>query len=153
MANFPIPRDFPFSVQDLRTEFDRLLDRAWHVGLNTAPLDGQDWAPYLDVVEESDAYRVRAEIPGVRGEDVEVAILGNTLTIKGTKPAPAQAEAEDRRSLRAECRYGGFCRKYELPSPVREEGVMASCKNGVLEVTIPKTPEVVGRKVKIQSED
>jgi HSP20 family protein len=153
MANFSIPRDFPFSVQDLRSEFDRLLDRAWHVGLNTAPLDGQDWAPCLDVVEEADAYRVRVEIPGVRGEDVEVAILGNTLTIKGTKPAPATVEGEDRRSLRAECRFGGFCRQYELPASVREDGVTASCKNGVLEVTIPKTPEVVGHKVKIQAED
>lgn len=152
MPNIPSPRDVPFSVQDIRNEFDRLLDRVWHVGLRTAPLDGQDWAPCLDVVEEADAYRVRIEIPGVRAEDVDVSILGNMLTIKGTKPPPVTTD-EGHRRLRAECRYGSFCRKCELPSPGQDEGVAAACKNGVLEVTIPKTPEVLGRKVKIQSED
>ena len=153
MPNIPSPRNFPFSVQDIRSEFDRLLDRVWHVGLTTAPLDGQDWAPSLDVIEEADAYRVRAEIPGVTAAGVEVSILNNTLTIRGTKPAPTKMDEEGGRQLRAECRYGGFLRKYELPSPVRDEDVIASCKNGVLDITIPKAPEVRGRKVDVRSEE
>lgn len=152
MPNIPSPRDFPFSVQDIRNEFDRLLDRVWHVGLATAPLDGQDWAPCIDVFEEPDAFRVRVEIPGIGADDVDVSILDNILTIKGTKRASIEA-GEDRQGLRAECRYGSFCRKYQLPSAVRDEGVTASCRNGVLDVTIPKTPEEKGRKVRIQAED
>ncbi|MBN2563489.1 MAG: Hsp20/alpha crystallin family protein [Phycisphaerae bacterium] len=152
MPSIPSPRNFPFSVQDIRNEFDRLLDRVWHVGLTTAPLDGQDWAPSLDVIEEADAYRVCVEIPGVSGADVEVSILKDTLTIKGTKPAPVKTE-ENQRQLRAECRHGGFCRRYELPGPVRDEGVTATSKNGVLDIRIPKKPEALGRKVDVRSEE
>jgi len=152
MAINPPPRDFPFSVQDIRYEFDKLLDRVWHVGLNTAPLDGQDWAPSIDVIDEADAYRVRVEVPGVGADDVDVSILDDTLMIKGTKPSPITKEDGPRR-LRAECRYGEFCRTYALPGPVQDDGVTAACKNGVLDITIPKTPEVIGRKVKVQSED
>ncbi len=152
MPSIPSPRDFPFSVQDIRSEFDRLLDRVWHVGLNTAPLDGQDWAPCLDVHNEPNRYRVRVEIPGIGADDVEVSILDNKLNIKGTKAPPPKA-GEDCTLLRSECRYGGFSRTYELPGAVREEDVAASFRNGVLEITIPKTPEVAGRKVKVQSGD
>jgi HSP20 family protein len=153
MPNIPFPREFPFSVQDIRGEFDRLLDRVWHAGLTTAPLDGQDWAPSLDVSEESESYRVRVEIPGVSTDKIEVSILGNVLTIKGTKPPPVKREDEEVRQLRSECRFGSFSRKYELPGPAGEEGVTAVCKNGVLEVTIPKTPEIMGQKVNVRSED
>lgn len=153
MANTPSPRDFPFSVQDIRSEFDRLLDRVWHGGLNTAPLDGQDWAPSLDVVEEGDAYRVRVEIPGVLAEEVEVSILGTVLTIKGVKPAPVASDEKGPQRLRGECRYGSFCRRYELPGPVQDEGVTAVSKNGVLDLTVPKALEALGHKVKVRSED
>lgn len=153
MPNIPSPREFPFSLQDVRNEFDRLLDRVWHKGLCTAPLDGQDWAPSLDVIEEADAYRVRVEIPGMVAEDVEVSILDNTLTIKGVKPPPVKADEEAPRRLRTECCYGGFCRRYELPGPVQEDGVTAACKHGVLDVTIPKTPEIIGRKVQVSPRD
>ena len=152
MLNLPNPRGFPFSLQDLRSEFDQLMDRVWHAGLTTAPLDGQDWAPTLDVVEEADAYRVYVELPGVPVESVDVSVLGNLLTIRGTKPPPVVKD-ENRRILRTECRHGAFCRKYELPSAVREESVAASCRNGVLEIVAPKTPEVTGSKVKIHVEE
>lgn len=150
MPGIPNPRNIPFSLQDLRGEFDRMLDRVWHVGLSTAPLDGQDWAPNIDVFEEGDAYRVFAELPGVPIGAVEVAILNNALTIKGSKPPPIKAD-EDRRCLRAESRFGGFCRRYELPGPVRDEGVTATYKNGILEVVVPKAAEVMGSKVPITS--
>ena len=152
MMNLPNPRGFPFSLQDLRSEFDQLMDRVWHAGLTTAPLDGQDWAPTLDVVEEADAYRVFVELPGVSTESVDVSILGSVLTIRGTKPPPV-AKDENRRVLRTECRHGGFCRKYELPGSVREAGVAATCRNGILEIVVPKTPEVMGSKVKIRIEE
>jgi HSP20 family protein len=152
MPNIPIPRNIPFSVQEIRNEFDKLLDRVWHGGLSTAPLDGQDWAPCLDVLEEPDAYRVYVELPGVPADAVDVAILNNALTIRGTKQPSFKAD-EDRRALRTECPHGGFCRKYELPGPVRDEGVSATYRNGVLEVVIPKSPEVMGSKIKINVQE
>lgn len=153
MPMLPNPRGFPISsLQDLRSEFDQLLDRVWHAGLTTAPLDGQDWAPTLDVMEAPEGYHIFVELPGVPADSVDVSVLNNTLTIRGTKPPPVKT-AEKHRMLRTECRHGAFCRKYELPGPVRAEDVSASCRQGILEIVIPKSPEVVGSKVKIRVEE
>ncbi len=148
MANIPFSSDIPLSVQDLRDEFDRLVDRAWHGALNTAPLDGQAWAPRRDVHERSDGYFIRLEVPGVAIEDIDVSILKNTLSVKGAKRAP-QEIGEAARRIRAECRFGSFCRKCELSGPVDEDSVSASCKDGVLFIRIQKTPEAQGRSVKV----
>ncbi len=152
MASFQFPPELPFSLQDMRNEFDRLLDRVWHVGLNTAPLDGQDWAPCIDVVDEGEQFRVRLEVPGLAGDQIDVSILNNTLMVRGCKPLPPKP-AEGQRQLRGECRYGGFSRKYEFPSSVREDGIDAVCKNGVLELTVPKKAEVRGRTIKVNPSD
>ena len=149
MPNIPFPTDFPFSVQGVRNEFDRLLDRVWHLGLSTAPLDGQDWAPCVDLFEEPDRYIIRAELPGVGAEEVHLEILGNMLTIRGCKAVQKDATG-DRKPLRGECRYGSFHRKVELPGGVKEDGIVANCRNGVLEISVPKKPEVHGRTVKVQ---
>jgi HSP20 family protein len=152
MPDFQFPRGIPFSLQDLRSEFDRMLDRVWHVGLSTAPLDGHDWAPCIDVIDESSCYRVRVEVPGLTANDVEVSVLDKTLTVKGVKPSGDRPE-EPRHFLRKECRYGLFCRSYDLPIPVDSESVKAACKNGVLEITIPKRPEAQGHTVKVEAQD
>ncbi|HKQ46566.1 MAG TPA: Hsp20/alpha crystallin family protein [Phycisphaerae bacterium] len=150
MPNIPFPSDLPFSLHNVRKEFDQLLDRVWHVGLTTAPLDGQDWAPSMDVIDEPDRYRVRVEVAGMGAEDIDVTILSNALTIKGCK-ATNIPPGEEPRMLRSECRYGGFKRKYEFPTDVQEDGVSATCKNGVLELLIPKKPEARGRSVKVSA--
>ena len=158
MPNISFPRDFPFSIDDMRSEFDRLLDRVWHGGLKTAPLDGQDWAPCIDVNDEGSGYHIRVEIPGLCAEDVEVSILDGVLSIRGNKPHPGKPDTPDTPGekagrLRTECRYGGFCRKYEFPLPVEEGGVKAACKYGVLDITVPKVHEAKGRSVVVKSED
>ncbi len=152
MPSIPLPTEIPFSVQEMREEFERLLDRVWHGGLSTAPLDGQDWAPRLDVYEHPDHYQVRVEIPGLTADDVEVSILDNVLTVKGTKAMVDRSE-EDVRRLRSECRYGSFCRNFELPSPAEESSVSATCRHGVLEISISRAPQVKGRSVKVESAD
>lgn len=152
MPDFPFPKNIPFSLQDLRDEFDRMLDRVWHGGLSTAPLDGQDWAPRLDVIDDGPNYHVRLEVPGLSAADVDVSILEKSLTIKGNKPCTAKPE-QPPRYLRRECRYGRFCRRYELPAAVDAENVKAACRDGVLEVIIPKSPEAQGRPVKVESKD
>lgn len=151
MPDASFPRNIPLSLQDLRDEFDRVLDRVWHVGLSTAPLDGQDWAPCIDVIEDGECYQVRVEVPGLTADEVEVSILEKTLTIKGAKPQLGEP-TEPRRYLRKECRYGGFCRRYDLPAAVQGDKVQAVCKNGVLLITIPKRPEAQGRPVKVESQ-
>lgn len=152
MPNIPFPTDFPFSVSDMRREFDRLMDRVWHAGLSTAPLDGQDWAPPLDVVEKFDAFEIRVEVPGVSSAEVDVSILNNVLTVEGRKIPPATPENDGRR-VRAECRYGGFSRKFEFPSAVQDDAITASCRNGVLHINVPKLAASKGRSVKVENQD
>jgi len=162
MATFPFPSEWPFNVQGVRSEVDRLLDRVWHLGLSTAPLDGQDWAPSLDLYEEPERYVIRAEVPGMAAEDVSVEILNQTLSIRGFKAEPARPADKSTagganegtvtgRKLRGECRYGSFARKTDLPGPVNEAGVSASCRNGVLEVSIPKAQSGMGKSVKVSA--
>ncbi|HUN81674.1 MAG TPA: Hsp20/alpha crystallin family protein [Phycisphaerae bacterium] len=152
MATFPFRTELPFNLQDVRDEFDRLLDRVWHVGLNTAPLDGQDWAPAMDIVDEGSSYRIRMEVAGIAADQIDVSVLENSLVVRGYKPVPPKP-AEGQRKLRGECRYGNFCRRFEFPMPVSEDAIAASCKNGVLEVSVPKKSEAKGRSVKVQAED
>lgn len=152
MPNIPFARDLPTSVQDVRNEFDRWLDRLWHAGWSTAPLDGQDWAPRVDVVDEEDCFRLRAEVPGLTAEDVELSFLDGALTIKGTKPS-WRKPGEEPNYIRAECRFGSFSRRVELPAPVQDDAIRATCRNGVLTIEIPKTPEAKGRSVRIEFEE
>ncbi len=152
MPEIPFSRNIPTSLQDFRDEFDRLVDRVWHVGLKTAPLDGQDWAPSVDVIDEGKTYHLRVELPGLSADDVEVSILEDRVSIQGVKPPPVRGE-EPPRYLRNECRFGSFRRRYVLPGPVEEDWITATCKHGVLDLVIRKKPEEKGRAVKVESED
>lgn len=152
MPNIPFPREIPLSVQDMRTEFEKLMERLWHGGWIGAPLDGQDWAPPIDVIDDKDQYRIRIEMPGLSADDVNVFILANVLTVKGTKASERRA-GEEPAYLRSECRFGSFCRKYEFPSPVQEDAIRATCKNGVLMVEVPKTAAAIGKPVRVEFQD
>jgi HSP20 family protein len=150
MSKFPFPSDIPLSVGELRDEFDRLLDRVWHGGLSTAPLDGQDWAPRIDVYDIGNEYHVRVEVPGLAANEVNVSILASAITVKGTKLPPEQHRQGVQR-LRSECRYGSFNRRYQFPDEVNDEGVSASFKDGVLLVKVPKIEAARGRSVRVEA--
>ena len=64
MIPIPSRKDLPASLSDLQAEMNNLIERLWHTGLTTRPLDGQEWAPSVDVLEEPDRFVVKAEVPG-----------------------------------------------------------------------------------------
>jgi len=108
------------------------------------------WVPPIDICENDKEVIVRAEVPGLRPEDLELSVSGNQLTISGEK-----RESSERRSggvYQAECRYGRFCRFIELPSPVDSERVQAELSNGVLTVRLPKLKEAPGRRIPIKAQ-
>lgn len=144
--------DLPSSIQEVRDEFDRLLDRVWHGGLQTAPLDGQDWAPRMDVYEHPDSYHIRVEVPGVTGKEVDLSISEKTITIRGIKSLPDAAPDSVRR-VRSECRYGSFLRRFEFTQDVKEDAVTASFKDGILSIHVPKEPEPQGRRIQVRQSD
>ncbi|MCK6485513.1 MAG: Hsp20/alpha crystallin family protein [Phycisphaerae bacterium] len=150
MAVWSFGRDGTISLRELQGEFDRLVDRLWHGGISTAPLDGQDWGPPIDVCDESDRYVLQVELPGLTNEDLEVAVLDRTATVSGVKPSPRKP-GEGTKCLRSERRFGKFKRTIELPEPVDETRVHAAFANGLLTVSLPKKVVVQGRKVPVES--
>lgn len=141
-------QDAQLSLNNLQDEMNQMLSRFWHAGVSTGPLDGQAWAPLIDLYEFEDRYAIHAEVPGIDGDTVELSFLNGALTIRGEKNPPSDAEDSDR-SLRGEVRYGAFCRTIELPGDVEADNISAKCQNGVLVITIPKTESQRPKEIKI----
>ncbi|HEY3246127.1 MAG TPA: Hsp20/alpha crystallin family protein [Phycisphaerae bacterium] len=148
----PFRRDYPVSLSDVQDEINRLLDRVVHGGLSTRPLDGQEWAPLVDIYESPDRFILRAELPGLDAADIDVSLVGEVLTLKGVKPAPPEDPATGRR-IRGERRFGGFNRSIELPGPVDASQILAVCRRGVLEVTLPKSASSRPKSIQVKVED
>ena len=85
MSRFPLRMPGKASVEGLQSELSNLVERWWHCGVNTGPLDGQDWAPAAEIAEEADCYRVTLEVPGVSRSSIDVTAVGTTLQITGDK--------------------------------------------------------------------
>ena len=152
MARLPFGKEIPQSLGDVQDEINRLFDRLWHGGVVTGPLDGQDWAPAIDVAEEADRFVVTAELPGLETAGVDVAISGDSLTIKGEKTSQRN-EDDGRTYLRSERRYGMFSRTVPLPTTVDAEKVTARCQHGVLEIVLPKKEEARAKSITVTVEE
>lgn len=110
----------------------------------------QPVAPSVDIYEEEDAVVVKAELPGIGKEDVEVDISDDLLTISGEKKAEEKIERKDYH--RIERSFGKFSRSVRLPGDILTEQAKASFKEGVLEVRIPKTEAAKQKKRRIEIE-
>ena len=104
----------------------------------------------LESFVENDKLVIRADMPGVDPEKVEVSLEGNTLTIRGKREE--RHDRNERGYLHREFRYGSYERAIELPAGIRADDLKASFTNGVLEVTMPLPQELVTRKVPVQIE-
>jgi HSP20 family protein len=127
--------------------WSRPFPRSWRPGLGLLrPVSLE--APVLDVYEEKDDLIVKAEIPGLAKDEIDISLEGNNLTIKGEKKKEEEIKEED--YYRCERTYGAFSRSIELPMAVQTEKVNASFKNGVLEIRLPKTEEAKKNVVKVK---
>jgi len=119
-----------------------LAGPAWWPGLREA---GSEIAPSIDIYEEGDDVVVKAELPGMKKENIEVDLTDDTITISGEKKKEEKIERKG--YYRHERSYGSFARSFSLPSEVRTDEAKAEFKDGVLEIRIPKTEEAK-KKVK-----
>jgi HSP20 family protein len=126
---------------------DRFFASLWPAAVNGEAAVGAAWAPAIDVHEEKDGYIVKAELPGVKREDVSLSLEEDVLTIKGER----REEKEEKREgyLRRERAYGAFQRTLQLPRPVKAEAVSAEFKDGVLKIRLPKADTAKSREIKI----
>ena len=111
------------------------------------PAEERGWAPPIEMFEKEDKFIVKAELPGMKREEIDVSVVGDTLTIKGERKAETEIKEED--YYCCERCYGSFFRSITVPAAVDTEKIEASFKNGVLEITLPKAPEVKPKKVEV----
>lgn len=111
---------------------------------------GGAWAPPVDIYEGPDRVVLRADLPGVGQEDIDLKIEDGQLRLRGSRNLPQGARREEYH--RIERPFGSFVRAFALPNTVDVNHVKAEFKNGVLEVTMPKRQESQARSVKIDVE-
>lgn len=140
-------------------EMERWMEESFH-----RPFLGQSWLPFrslfheagsygdispsVDVYEEGGAVIVKAELPGMRREDVSVRLVDNNLIISGEKKAYERVEQKD--YLRLESSHGSFTRTLAMPEGIDYEGAKASFKDGVLEIRIPRPAQGSMRNIDIE---
>jgi HSP20 family protein len=136
-------------MTNLRQELDRFFGPFGELKLDEFPALG-DWAPNVDVSETTEALVVKAEVPGLDPRDIQISLQEQYLTIKGEK---REEKAEkDERYHRVERTYGTFARSVRLPVGVDGSKVTAAFKNGLLTVTLPKTPAAKGTTIPIKED-
>lgn len=105
--------------------------------------------PALDVFEKEDKFVVKAELPGMKEDDIDVSVVGDTLSIKGEKKTETEVKEED--YYRCERSYGTFYRSIPIPSNVDANKIEASFDDGVLEVALPKSAKVKPKKIAVSA--
>ncbi len=106
--------------------------------------------PIVDIYEEDKEVVLKADLPGMKKEDIKIDVAENMLTISGEKKTSEKIEKKD--YYRHERTYGSFCRRFELPGELDTEKIKAHFENGVLEVRVPLTKEAEKKHTKIQIE-
>jgi len=133
----------------MKQEMDRLFDRFVATKWDDFPTLGE-WCPSMDISETKDSLVVKVEVPGMDQKDIRIALQENLLTITGEKTQ--EKDEKEERYHRVERSYGAFTRGVRLPVGVDGSKVVATFKNGLLTVTLPKTPAAKGTTIPIKSE-
>jgi len=129
-------------------ELNDLFNRFW--SHTSEPFGLVEWSPALDVSETDDAVLVHAEIPGIDPKELNIAVVGDTLTIRGEKKD--ESEQTGRNYHRVERRYGSFTRSLRLPALVDADQVTAKAGAGVLEIRLPKKEEAKAKRIEIKTD-
>ncbi len=126
---------------DFEKEFNRIFDSSLKLK--------STWGPAVDIYQDKHAIRVKADLPGLKEDEIDVLISDGVLTIKGQRKQEEGQKGND--YYRSECIYGSFERSFALPSHVEAEKIEADYKNGILEITVPKKEDASQKKIKINN--
>ena len=133
-------------LSSLRDELDRLFESPWTELARTSQLLS-GWTPALDVHEDKDNFVVRAELPGMKREDIDVSLHDGALSISGERKT--EKKYEEAEVYRTERFFGKFQRTVTLPAAVAADKVKAQYKDGVLTITLPKTEEAKPKQIDV----
>ena len=136
----------PFrGVSSLQDQINRLFSEAFDRSSGEANLT--TWAPAVDIYETEHELVVKADLPDVKPEDLDIRVENNLLTIRGERKFEKKVNEDN--YLRVERAYGGFSRSFSLANTVNSEAIKADYKDGVLTLTIPKREEAKPKQIKV----
>jgi HSP20 family protein len=142
-----ITRFEPFrGVSTLQEQINRLFNEAFDRSSEEGSLT--TWAPAVDIFETAQELVVKADLPGVKPEDLDIRVENNILTIRGERKF--EKEVSEDKYLRVERAYGSFNRSFALANTVNTEAIKADYKDGVLTLTMPKREEAKPKQIKVQ---
>ena|SRR5438105_6975204 len=132
----------------IRSQIERLFENPFDL---VVPSTGffEGWTPAVDVHEDKDKYVVKAEVPGMKKEDIDVSLDGSTLTISGERKH--EQERKEDETYRSERFFGRFQRNITLPAAVDASKIDANYKDGVLTITLPKSEEAKPRQIQVKT--
>jgi HSP20 family protein len=133
----------------LRQAMDRLFEDSFVSPLTLRNYNGDAASPALDVHQTADEIVVTAALPGIKPEDVDITITGQTLSIRGELKADEAIERDQ--YLYRERRFGTFHRQVQLPVRVQGDAASATFENGLLTLTIPKAEDVKPRQIQVKA--
>ncbi len=134
----------------LRDAMNRLMEESFVLPSMIGEVrgSGRSWGLAVDMYETNDNLVVKASVPGIKPEQLDVTVQGETLTIKGE--TQDEQEREQGRYHVRERRHGAFSRTLTLPFPIQSDKVQATFENGVLTLSLPKAEEIKPRNIKVQ---
>jgi len=136
----------PLEMQALRHQMNEMFEQGGRdSGDENVP---RTWAPAVDVVENETEIVLHAELPGMKKDEIDIQLTGDTLTIRGERKRTSTQRGEN--FHRIERQYGAFGRTFEVETPIDAASVSASYEEGVLTVRLPKQQEVKSRQIEIQ---
>lgn len=134
-------------LSQLHQDFNQLLEPFHLQSEFQSELPLTNWIPTIDVREDEKCYLIHADLPGVKVEDIDVNMENGMLTIKGKRECEVKDEKEN--FLRVERSTGSFFRQITLPETIDKEQIQAKCKDGVLEIKLPKIKQAKTQKVRV----
>ena len=130
----------------LQTQLNRIFEPFARFTAGEEDLVSGTWVPQVDVAETQEKIVVRAEVPGMRQEDIQIEFENGLLTIRGERQLE---KSEGLTWHRVERVYGGFSRSFTLPRTVDAEKISASYREGILEIEVPKREEAKPKQIRI----
>jgi len=133
------------SIQD---RMNRLFEQTLSRSRSEEGIAASTWTPSVDIYETPETIVLKAELPGLSREDIEIQIRDNALSLKGERRFAKDAQQEN--YLRIERAYGAFQRSFTLPATIQQDKIRAVFRDGVLELTLPKAEEAKSKKIAIE---
>lgn len=135
---------------NLQNEVGRVFERTFGAGGAERVRTGLAWSPAVDAYETDTEIVVKAELPEVDAEDVDITVTDDALVIKGERKFSEEVEEDN--YYRLERRYGTFQRSIPIPAAIRRDEIAAAYRNGVLEITLPKSEATKPKQIKVKVE-